>query len=155
MTVLFLDFDGVLHPNNNSKANLFIHRNHFEEVMRSVPKIDIVISSSWRLHYEFDYLKQLFSPDIAARITGVTPRFAELDDSEVPDSLIGYPREAECSAFMRANRPASERWFALDDMRWLFRPFSQRLFEVDGDVGLTHAVAVELQDRIKEMECAL
>ena len=155
MTVLFLDFDGVLHPTNSYKSNLFIHRHQFEKVLRSVPQIDIVISSSWRLHYEFDYLLQMFSQDIAARIVGVTPRFALLDDSEVPDSLLGYPREAECSAWIRANRPPSEQWFAIDDMPWIFRPFSQRLFECDGEIGLTQKLATSLHERLQEMESPL
>ena len=152
MTVLFLDFDGVLHPEFCAGSKHFENRPHFEAAMRTAPKIIIVISSTWRAHYELDYLRSKFSKDIAERIVGVTPRFSDLDDSEVPGSLLAYPREAECWYWVRHNRPAHTKWLSIDDRSWLFRPFSQRVFEVDGEVGLTPEVALRLQERLQEME---
>ena len=55
-------------------------------------------SGTWRLQYPLDHLRQRFSPDVAARITGITPRFCELTDG--PDTLVGYQREAKCRAWL-------------------------------------------------------
>jgi len=73
---LFLDFDGVLHPEPCfDRSRLFCQLPVLEAVLRDFPEVDIVISSSWRELLHLDDLKSLFSGDIAWRIVGVTPRF--------------------------------------------------------------------------------
>ncbi|NEJ68913.1 HAD domain-containing protein, partial [Rhizobium ruizarguesonis] len=102
----------------------------------------VVISSTWRLQVPIDGLRARFSPDVAHRVVGVTPRFFELVN--VPDSLLGYEREAECNAWLRANDRSVFPWLAVDDRSWLYRPFNQSLFLVDGKTGLTAEMAEEL-----------
>ncbi|WP_205895069.1 HAD domain-containing protein [Metapseudomonas otitidis] len=50
--ILFLDFDGVLHPEYDGQATpadvVFCHLPRFEAVMRDHPEVEIVISSTWR-----------------------------------------------------------------------------------------------------------
>lgn len=46
--VLFLDFDGVTHPEVCTAEQLFCCLPLIEEVLRRRPGVDIVISSSWR-----------------------------------------------------------------------------------------------------------
>jgi hypothetical protein len=43
--IMFLDFDGVLHPKMNGT---FEHMDNLKKVLDKYPQIDIVISSSWR-----------------------------------------------------------------------------------------------------------
>jgi hypothetical protein len=144
--ILFVDFDGVLHPEFCHEAKHFIHRDTFEDVVRAFPHIELVISSTWRLQRPLHVLKDLFSNDVAARVIGTTPLYAELAD--VPDTLEGYPREAECRSWLRQHGRAAQEWLAVDDRSWNFRPFNRNVFLVDGYVGLDASAAENLIARI-------
>lgn len=71
--IIFLDFDGVLHPSPSGYQGIFCHLERFETVMREHPYIRIVISSSWRETYPWDVCTGIFSTDVQGRIIGMTP----------------------------------------------------------------------------------
>ncbi len=142
MRTLFLDFDGVLHPEFCHESKHFSCLPHFEQVLRRVPDCEVVVTSTWRLQFPIDRLRSHFSSDVAHRVVGVTPRFCELEN--IPNSLLGYEREAECNAWLRNNDRAVFPWLAVDDRPWLYRPFTRSLFLVDGKTGLNAAMAEEL-----------
>ena len=144
--ILFLDFDGVMHPEFCNESKHFVHRDAFEAVMRSAPDVELVISSTWRHKRSLDELKALFAADVAARIIGTTPFYAQLED--VPDALVGYEREAECRNWLRQQGCLTRGWLAVDDRSWNFRPFNPHVFLVDGDVGLDADAAAKLAARI-------
>lgn len=56
--ILFLDFDGVMHPVN--QVDLFCREEHLARVLRDFPGIDIVISSSWRETHTLKNMKTFF-----------------------------------------------------------------------------------------------
>lgn len=149
MRTLFLDLDGVLHPEFCHESKHFSCLPIFERVLRSAPSWDIVISSTWRLHASLDSLRSRFSRDVAHRVVGVTGQFSQLED--VPDALLGYEREAECNAWLRANNRLVFPWLAIDDRSWLYRPFNRSLFLVDGNTGLTLDKAQELTTRLSSL----
>lgn len=95
-------------------------------------------------------LKDLFSEDVAARVIDTTPLYAELED--VPDTLGGYQREAECRAWLRRQGRATQEWLALDDRPLNFRPFNRNVFLVDGHVGLDANAAKNLAARINGIQ---
>jgi hypothetical protein len=99
--ILFLEFDGVMHPEFCHDSEHFMHRDGFEAVMRVAPWVELVISSTWRYKRSLAELKALLADDVAARIIGATPRYTQLED--VPETLVGYEREAECRNWL--NRP--------------------------------------------------
>lgn len=146
---LFLDFDGVLHPEFCHESKHFCQLPVLEDVLRAMPSVEIVISSTWRHHRPFEVLQATFSADIAPRVVGTTPRYADL--AEIPERLLGYEREAECVAWLRTHRASTERWLALDDRAWLFRPFSTHLVQTDGKSGLDASSAQTLAQRIQQM----
>ena len=135
MPILFLDFDGVLHPEHCHESKHFC----------LLPVL--VITSTWRLQVPLDQLRKHFTPDIADRIVGVTPQFSRLDN--VPNTLVSYEREAECHAWLWANQIPHIQWLAVDDRSWLYRPFCRSLFLVDGRTGLTEASARQLVVRLR------
>ncbi|WP_312841362.1 HAD domain-containing protein [Delftia tsuruhatensis] len=149
MKTLFLDFDGVIHPEFCHESRHFCCLPMFEQVLRRCKDWDVVITSTWRLQRSFESLRAVFSGDVASRVLGVTPRFAELND--VPNSLLGYEREAECNAWLRENDRIVFPWLAIDDRSWLFRPFNSSVFLVDGKTGLTAEVAEELTERLLKL----
>ena len=144
--ILFLDFDGVMHPEFCHESKHFVHLDTFEAVMRVASHVELVISSTWRHKRSLDELKALFSTDIAARIIGATPLYAQL--ANVPDGLVGYEREAECISWLRQHGRVAQEWLAVDDRSWNFRPFNSHVFLVDGHVGLDASAAQNLVTRI-------
>jgi hypothetical protein len=76
--ILFLDFDGVLHPRHprtdrSDEENLyFCYLPRVEKVLRDHPEVRIVVSSDWRLRRTLDELRACFSTDIRERVIGTT-----------------------------------------------------------------------------------
>lgn len=148
MLVLFLDFDGVLHPEFCSESKHFVCEPYLISALDGMD-IEIVVSSTWRTLRPLDEIRTLLSAAVATRIVGTTTRYPQLPD--VPSRLALYEREAECVAWLTVNRPAWTRWLAVDDRPWLFRPFCANLFPVDGKQGLTKGSSSLLRARLNEL----
>lgn len=142
---LFLDFDGVLHPQFEGMPtpveHLFCHVPRFEGVMRDFPQVRIVISSTWRHQFALDHLRTYFSPDIAARITDATPQTN-------PDDYRPARREDEILAWLAATGNESVPWIALDDATWQFDRHRDRVVGCTWYVGLDEAAAARLRDAL-------
>jgi hypothetical protein len=150
--VLFTDFDGVLHPHPTAgrSSDLFCSMHLLEDVLRQVPEVEVVISSSWREHHPFDEMREYFAEDLRERIVGVTPMLrSEL--ASISASLRAYPRHAECIAWLQQNRPRGTCWLAIDDTPEEFPPECTQLIVVDGADGLTAATAAVLLDRLRSL----
>lgn len=138
--ILFLDFDGVLHPFSRPHGPLTLVP-HFERVMRDFPQVDIVISSTWREAYGLAQLRSFFSDDIAARIVDVTPVFSPLTYQHV--------REIEIRSWLQGNGKGDEEWLAIDDTSSFFGPDCENLILVDGEIGFNLATERELRKRLR------
>ncbi len=149
MQTLFLDFDGVLHPEFCHESKHFCCLPFFEEAVRQAPEVEIVIASTWRHQHRLEDLARRFSADVSHRVIGVTPYFPALDD--VPDTLVSFEREAECNAWLRANGRVASPWLAVDDRSWLYRPFNRSVFLVNGKTGLTAQASRELVQRLQTL----
>lgn len=136
--VLFLDFDGVLHPFGRDTA-LFALLPEFERVMRDFDDVDIVISSTWREAHGLEWLRGLFSPDFRRRIIDVTPVL----DPEMP-----HVREAEIAAWLRDAGRKDEGWLAIDDTDWFFSPGCRNLILVDAATGFSASTERQLRQRL-------
>ncbi|MBX3646566.1 MAG: hypothetical protein KF853_16010 [Rhodocyclaceae bacterium] len=137
--LLFLDFDGVLHPVDNCGRTNFCHLPLFEAVVREHAEIDIVISSSWRLTYSLAKLKKLFSPAVAERIIGTTGQ---------SDGKLRY---VEIAQYLKQFYSLDTPWLALDDNHFGFPSHSINLVHCIGRTGLTQEVVRILRVRIREM----
>ena len=132
---LFLDFDGVTHPLHCHESKHFSCLHGLEEVLREMPSVEVVISSTWRHQYSLHKLKSRFSVDIADRIAGVTPTMP--DFTQLPERLCGFPRHAECLQWMRTHRLPFDAWLAIDDRPYLFEPFFDGLVVTESRFGAT------------------
>ena len=141
--ILFVDFDGVLHPQN--KAVVFSCTSVLWAVMRRHPELLVVISSSWRWDRSVEAMKQLMTAnggeDLANRIVGATPKLQHTKD-------IGS-RQIECEAWLQANEMSGMPWLALDDMPELFEPSSAHLYLVSSRLGLTEADVMGISQRLR------
>lgn len=143
-TILFLDFDGVLHPQYDGacvpQEQAFCHLPRLEAVLRDYLGVELVISSEWRRQLPLDALRARFSPDIAARIVGATPvaAFAAL-----------ARREAEILQWLAAaGRAADAPWLALDDAIWQFDRHRDRVVACTPWVGFDARAEVALRQRL-------
>jgi hypothetical protein len=136
--ILFLDFDGVLHPYSRPSGVLALVP-YFERFMRNYPYVKIVISSAWREVHTLQALRSFFSEDIAKRIIDVTPQFDNFDHE--------FIREAEIRAWLHATGRMHEPWVAIDDMPEFFSPDCGNLVVVDTDIGFNESTEQELIKR--------
>jgi HAD domain in Swiss Army Knife RNA repair proteins len=146
MALLFLDFDGVLHPVHSNKADCFCMLDNFEAVMREFPGVRIVIASTWRQAYSFAHLKSLFSADIAARIIGKTPDWEEDGDEHV--------RFKEIRQFLKHPSLAGMEWIAVDDSDFEFPESCRNVLLCDPRRGFDNEMADKLRGRLNAMSIA-
>ena len=107
--MLFLDFDGVLHPSGGESSGARFSRRPLLETLLREPDlchVEIVISSTWREAYPLKQLISFFSEDIRPRIIGVNPTLVDvaprhLRYREIKSWLVAYPEIGH--------------WAALDD----------------------------------------
>jgi hypothetical protein len=131
---MFLDIDGVLHPEGVMAPAYFQHLSRLEDVLRRHPTVDVVISSTWRESHTLAKLKCRFAEDIASQVIDTTPT---APDQTLPVSLRAYRRQAEIETWLRRHQRVWEDWIAIDDKPWLFRPFCPNLIVIPGQTGLT------------------
>jgi len=148
-TILFLDFDGVLHPQHDGEptpvGRIFCHLPRFELVMRDFPYVRIVVSSTWRHQFTLDQLRARFSPDIAVRIIGVTPGVERVEGQYLPTQ-----REDEILKWLTQNEGEDVQWVALDDAEWQFRRHRDRLVACTWYTGLDEDAEARLRTALRQ-----
>lgn len=138
-TVLFLDFDGVLHPLHSGALPTFDGAKRLREYLIRYPNLYVVIHSSWRMsstYSEEDLWGFLEMEDaLHHRFLGVTP--------------ISEPSRWESiQAWLKA-RPYNGHYVILDDMHTSFDYEGQdHLICPRYDVGMQEADWSELERRI-------
>lgn len=142
--LIFLDFDGVLHPQYDGQPTpvdvVFCHLPRFEAILRDFPTVEIIISSTWRYQFTLDELRARFSPDIAVRIIDATPKTEHIDGNYLPAR-----REGEILDWLAASGRESAPWIALDDASWQFQQHRDRLVACTWHIGMDDATELELR----------
>lgn len=149
MTIwIFLDIDGVLIPEKTFNVSLLQENKlrfdsaclqRLEEVLQRYPEAFIVISSSWREVFSFEFVRGLFSPNIADRVVGFTPF--------LPPELIHelqYLRHQEVLEFLRQNQAEDNFWVAIDDISEHYPP-NARVVVTDANEGFDDGAALSLE----------
>jgi hypothetical protein len=144
--LLFLDFDGVLHPTVLG-ATKFCRLQLLERWLLRRPEVDVVISSSWREETPYRDLVELFIEELQHRIIGCTPVLREMHPYSPRVHALSWPavlgeREIEIRNWLRRSWKPERPWVALDDQPKLFRPTCSRLVACDERTGL---VATDLR----------
>lgn len=105
-TTLFLDFDGVIHPNVRRTPDEQCLR-ALEAVVEEFPELKIVISSTWRETYGLKELSMFLGPILGDRVIGVTP--------VIDDPFLHHVRYHEVLSYLEANMLQHSPWIAIDD----------------------------------------
>lgn len=133
--LLFLDFDGVLHPNLCSPSLYFCEGKRLRSsIGDSSAGLEVVISSSWRFHYTIDRLKAKLPSSVSQLVIGATPQVA-------PGK---HQRFREIAAFLE-NYPKAPDWRALDDAAFEFPKKCPQLILCNGKTGIDERAANEVR----------
>lgn len=141
--ILFLDFDGVIHPNVRDEP-VFCRLPLLWKVLRSCPEVKVILSTSWRDDYSYEYLLKCVTEgggeDLAPRFIGQTPNLES-------EGLYGR-RDLEIQNWLDTNKHIGP-WLALDDMVEIFSGGHPNLYLIDGNSGLTDEDVVAIIGRIQ------
>lgn len=158
IVILFLDFDGVLHPDAvylvsgrpvlRGPGELFMWAGLLQEALQDLPQVRIVLSTSWVRELRFSRARDYLPPDLRQRVIGATwhSRMAT-DDEHRPlgrdtwwdratryQQIVSYVRRAEL-----------KNWIALDDNDKGWPDIErERLVQTDRSVGLSDAAVIRL-----------
>jgi hypothetical protein len=129
--LIFLDFDGVLHPTHFAGESPFSRAALLEESFNLLsPKI--VISSSWRFTHNLEKLQKTLPTFISSLIIGATGA-----------AVIGkHPCFTESQNYLQSYGPAD--WKALDDSYWEFPNPCPRLIRCNPNTGIADRQILEL-----------
>lgn len=118
--ILFLDFDGVLHPDQAYMTksgvvlrcdghNLFKHAELLADLLEPFPHIDIVLSTSWVFQLGFFAAKARLPIALQAKIKGATFH------SQYEDKYLWphYTRHEQIDTYVKRHRLTD--WIAIDD----------------------------------------
>lgn len=131
--IIFLDIDGVLHPDPATAEQAFCRRLLLIDLLSARPELQVVISSDWRLRISLPELTDLILSGEAAslkqRFIGVTPA--------LPGARYEYEgRQQECLQWLRDHAAANHSWLAVDDVAGHFTYGSPHLVLTDHRTGL-------------------
>ncbi len=140
--ILFLDFDGVLHPDPcYDSGQLFVHAPYLAATLEPFAEVSVVLSTSWRTSKPLDTLIAPLPESLRERVVGVTP---EASNFRPPPPLMPYRRHAECVQWLTQNRQADQDWIAIDDRESWFMPGCENLIVCNSQVGFDGTAACRL-----------
>lgn len=160
--VLFLDFDGVLHPDAvflsrhgptlRSEGELFMWVPALVEILDSFPTVSLVLSTSWVRHLGFKRATAFLPSVLNERVIGATWHSSMAKDWADESKWDGRTRYDQISRY--ASRAQLSHWLSLDDdaQGW-GTTASHRLIACDptrglGDLHTQLALRGALQDMV-------
>jgi hypothetical protein len=137
--LLFLDFDGVLHPNFSRASEYF---NRVDILMgalgEEIQGLEVVVSSSWRFHYPIKEILSRLPNELKSLVVGFTP---EVEPGR-------HQRYREIQTYLRLCRIGFD-WRALDDAPSEFPDGCPQLIVCNGRVGVDHDSAAHLREWLR------
>ena len=132
--VLYLDFDGVLHPASPGIDGLFSKAHLLEPLLEAHP-IPIIVASSWRFTHSLKTLQSKLPKAIAQHVAGTTGT-----------AVIGkHARFQEITKHLQANSDIHD-WRALDDSYWEFPSLCKELIRCNPNTGISPKEVTLLAD---------
>ena len=167
--ILFLDFDGVLHPDAvfrprnkplslNVEGSLFMYSEILEKALSCHQDVKIVLSTSWVRELSFNRTLNKMPAKLAARVEGATWHKGMLANGKENDPFNWMSRYEQIAYHVKRN--GVKGWLAIDDLhsgeevyKWPLE-LRHRLVLTDGVKGLSCVDAqLELTNKLSK-ECA-
>jgi hypothetical protein len=154
--MLFLDFDGVLHPDAvylecgrpmlRADGELFMWAGHLVDALASTPHVRIVLSTSWARELRFARARDYLPAELRPKVIGATWHSGMATDAE--HRPLGRDTWWDTSSRYRqikryADRAGLARWIAVDDNPEGWDEADRvRLVHTQGDTGLSDPAAL-------------
>ena len=168
---LYLDFDGVLHPDAvfiergkpvelRAPGKLMMHAQLLEEILDEHPDIEIILSTSWVRFLGYSRTLRKLPTGVRNRVAGSTWHSSYRSSSAVPYSRTGDPfdhmtRFDQISWHVQRHQVMS--WIALDDLHSGTEAWPeehQDRLVLCGESGLAdRSVQIELGNKLTQMQC--
>lgn len=156
--ILFLDFDGVLHPldvglkdnttpvlfSKTPGARLLQHAELLGEILSNHPDIRIVLSTSWIYWLGLEKTKAFLPEALQNRVIGATfERGLETMD------WINLPRYYQIMRYIKRYNLKDDGWIAVDDDNYLWNARHQNnlIFCADRELGIS---STEVQEELRK-----
>lgn len=153
--ILFLDYDGVLHPARavvgrngpelDGPGALFMWADLLADVVAPRPHVQIVLSTSWARHLPYEQVRDFLPAKLRRRVVGSVWHSIQSD----PEFSRGLPYSywQDASRFQQVRRWVNvhrlRRWVALDDdARGWDESERVRLVQTQGDAGLSDPAVI-------------
>lgn len=143
--LVFLDFDGVLHPNQATPEQRFEHVGVLMDILDKHPEAELVVSSSWRHHFSWDVLRVEIPHRLAARLTKAT-------GAAMPGKFQRHAEVSHLVQCLEADGQGARPWCALDDCAWEFPPDCEELIACDGARGIQERELHQLQGWLSQLD---
>lgn len=169
--ILFLDFDGVLHPDAaylvkgrptlKAEGELFMWAPLLVDVLADLPEVQIVLSTSWARELSFTRARRWLPFELRSRVIGATWHSAMSFKREGFRSLATWWDEATRYQQIKryAGRAGLADWVAIDDQPegWGVDD-AGKLVHTNGDTGLSDPyiralLATRLQGAMRSRSC--
>lgn len=122
LRLLFLDFDGVVHPyGTEATPSHFCWLPELERLLAPFPDVQIVVHSTWRYDHHDRELRALLG-SLGERFVGSAPR---------------GPRQQAIESVLHANRGRVSSHLVLDDAPSEFANGKLNVVVLDGQVGIS------------------
>jgi len=131
--ILFLDFDGVLHPLGAPKSDLFSRCSYLEDSCTNYP-CEIVITSNWRITNTIEEMILKLPHNLRSKVIGTTGVLQKKK----------HKRYKEIKNYLEDNKLHDVSWVALDDSYWEFPNSCSNLIRCNPNVGLTTAEQIKI-----------
>jgi hypothetical protein len=123
--VLFLDFDGVLHPAQGNLVPEFAHAPRLAGILADTD-CAVVISSTWRDHLSLEEIRALLPTNLRERVVGVLG----------PDQRGPHVRFKNIRVWLESQSEPVDAYVAIDDSASDFPSDCRHLILCDGRTGL-------------------
>ena len=149
-TVLFLDYDGVLHPNEvylergrpvlRGEGELFMWLPPLIDLLRSYPHVQIVLSTSWSRVFGFERSKRALPEPLIERVVGATwhSQMGKCPYSGMRLPVSWWDEATRFEQILRyVERARLVRWVAVDDQGESWSPrYTDHLILTDPNLGI-------------------
>lgn len=157
--VLFLDYDGVLHPDAvyrtkhglelRAPGEMMMHAHILTSLLQDFPDVRIVLSTSWARLLGYSRAKAALPAELQARVVSATWH-SRMTRSQI-EGYDSWSRHEQIRAAV--TRAGITRWLAIDDdpdHSWPAR--DHRLIRCEPTVGLgSEATQVELRTKLQAL----
>ena len=162
--ILFLDFDGVLHPDAvyltrqgptlKAEGTLFMWAPILANLLEDFPMISLVLSTSWVRHLGYKRALGYLPLELRERVIGSTWHSSMAKGWADENQWDGRTRYDQICRY--AARSQLRHWVALDDdVQGWAEGVAQHLIACEPDLGLSSAqTQAELQNSLREI-CSL